>query len=165
MKTQNNHICNDVLIAIRKITRAIDIHSKDLVRNYGITGPQLLLMQYLKENGSINPGEIAKQIHLSNATITDILIRLEKRAFVERTRNNKDKRQIIVSLTPLGHETLQNAPSPLQERFITEFARLEVWEQNSLLSSLQRIASMMEAKEIEASPILLTGPITEYQDD
>ncbi len=165
MKTQNNHICNDVLIAIRKITRAIDIHSKDLVRNYGITGPQLLLMQNLKENGPINTGEIAKQIHLSNATITDIINRLEKRAFVERTRNKNDKRQINVSLTSLGNVILQNAPSPLQERFITEFDRLEAWEQNSLLSSLQRIASMMEAKEIEASPILLTGPITEYEDD
>ena len=149
MMDQKNPICYNVLVAIRRITRAIDLHSKDLVRNYGITGPQLLLMQNLSENGSSAAGDIARRIHLSNATVTEIINRLEKRVFVERKRNNQDKRQVYVTLTPLGEEVLKHAPSPLQERFVNQFVKLEEWEQNTLLSSLQRIASMMEAKEIK----------------
>ncbi|MDP8244160.1 MAG: MarR family winged helix-turn-helix transcriptional regulator [Candidatus Hinthialibacter antarcticus] len=165
MPDQKNPICNNVLVAIRRITRAIDLHSKDLVRNYGITGPQLLLMQHLSGDGSSSAGDIAKRIHLSNATTTEIINRLEKRVFIERKRSSQDKRQVFVSLTPLGQEVLKNAPSPLQERFVSEFVKLEEWEQNTLLSSLQRIASMMEAKEIEASPILTSGAITQPLDE
>jgi DNA-binding MarR family transcriptional regulator len=160
MKDQKNDLCNNVLVAIRRIARAIDVHSKDLVRDYGITGPQLLLMQSLSESEPSTTGDLAKRIHLSNATITEIINRLEKRTYIERKRNTQDKRQVLVSLTTFGKEILKNAPPPLQARFVSEFNKLEVWEQNSLLSSLQRVASMMEAKEIEASPILVTGPIT-----
>lgn len=165
MSNSVNPICNNVLIAIRRITRAIDLHSKDLVRNYGITGPQLLLMQHLSNAGPSSSGDIAKRIHLSNATVTEIINRLEKRACIERKRNTQDKRQVVITLTTIGKEVLEHAPSPLQERFISEFVKLEEWEQNALLSSLQRIASMMEAKEIEASPILATGSITQPVDD
>ncbi|MBZ0255640.1 MarR family transcriptional regulator [bacterium] len=165
MKSQKDDLCNNVLVAIRRITRAIDIHSKDLVRDYGITGPQLLLMQALSDNGASSAGEIAKRIHLSNATTTEIINRLEKRAFIKRKRNTQDKRQVVVSLTPLGKEILKNAPSPLQKKFVTELNKLEEWEQSSLLSALQRVASMMEAKEIEASPILMTGPITQVAEE
>lgn len=165
MKGHKDDLCNNVLVAIRRITRAIDIYSKDLVRDYGITGPQLLLMQALSDSGASSAGEIAKRIQLSNATTTEIINRLERRAFIKRKRNTQDKRQVFVSLTPLGKEILKTAPSPLQKKFVTEFNKLEEWEQNSLLSALQRIASMMEAKEIEASPILMTGPITQVVEE
>ncbi len=145
--------------------RAIDLHSKDLIRNYGITGPQLLLMNELNRKGDLPLNEIAKRINLSNATTTEIIKRLEKRGYIEKKRNEQDKRQLVVNLTSWGQEMLSNAPSLLQERFINEFNKLEEWEQNSLLSTLQRIASMMEAKEIEASPILISGPIDQPSDE
>jgi hypothetical protein len=44
-------------------------------------------------------------------------------------------------------------PSLLQADFIDRFNRLKDWEQSLLLSSLQRIASMMESEEMEAEPV------------
>ena len=44
--------------------------------------------------------------------------------------------------------------------FVEEFGKLQDWEQTLILSSLQRIATMMEAKEIEAAPILASGALT-----
>ena len=48
----------------------------------------------------------------------------------------------------------------LQEEFTEQFNKLEDWEKTQILSSLQRVVSMMEAKHIEATPILATGPIS-----
>jgi hypothetical protein len=48
----------------------------------------------------------------------------------------------------------------LQERFEKRLSDLKDWEKMQLLSSLQRIAEMMNAEDIDASPVLASGSIT-----
>jgi hypothetical protein len=62
--------------------------------------------------------------------------------------------------TEQARETLKGSPPLLQERFLDQFLALADWEQNLLLSSLQRIAAMMDAEHIEAAPVLSSGPVT-----
>jgi hypothetical protein len=64
---------------------------------------------------------------------------------------------MTISATDEGVRLLDAAPSPLQDRFRAEFAKLEEWEQTHMLATLQRIAAMMDAEELEASPVLTTG--------
>jgi hypothetical protein len=64
---------------------------------------------------------------------------------------------VLVELTPKGFALLEESPPLLQERFIQRFSCLEEWEQTQLLASLQRIASMMDAEDIDASPVLSSG--------
>jgi hypothetical protein len=59
--------------------------------------------------------------------------------------------------TAAGLKLLDAAPSPLQDRFRFEFSKLEEWEQTHMLATLQRIAAMMDAEELEAAPVLTTG--------
>ncbi|MEJ2322779.1 MAG: hypothetical protein P8Z31_10755 [Gammaproteobacteria bacterium] len=47
----------------------------------------------------------------------------------------------------------------LQERFARCFAALEEWEQRLLLASLQCIAPMMDAGDIDAAPVLSSGSV------
>ena len=58
-----------------------------------------------------------------------------------------------------AEEVLAGAPPLLQEHFTANFARLPDWEQSQILSSLQRIVALMEAGDVEAGPILTTGPV------
>ena len=59
--------------------------------------------------------------------------------------------------TAKGLRLLESAPSPLQDRFRSEFSKLEEWEQTQMLASLQRIAAMMDAEQLDAAPVLTTG--------
>ena len=156
----NQDISEEVLVALRRIIRAIDLYSKELVRNYSLTGPQLLLLREIVYLRDTTVGGLAKRANLSSATVTGILDRLEKRGLVERTRSDHDRRKVVVRATAEGIDLYQKAPSMLQERFVSEFAKLHDWEQTLILSSLQHIATMMEAKDIEASPFLVSGPIS-----
>ncbi len=160
---KQNSICDEVLATLRRINRAIELHSKQLIRNYGITSPQLMLLHELAngENEYAWAGDLAKRLSLSQATITEMLNRLQKKEYVERAKSQLDKRRVFITLTASGKEVLDKAPSLLQERFLNEMDKLQDWEQTSLLASLQRIASMMEAKDIEAAPILYAGPLQE----
>lgn len=161
----NQSICKQVLVNLRRIIRGIDVHSRTLVREFGLTGPQLILLEELASLKEVSVGDLAKSVNLSHATVTDILDRLEKRGFVERTRSNSDKRRVLVAITDMGLKVHGKAPPLLQERLTAEFEKLEDWEQTLILSSLQRIASMMEVQEIEASPILASGPLSASADD
>ena len=152
--TSSNEIYEQVLLALRRITRAIDIHSRKLVQVFGLTGPQLIVLQEIVRNKESSLTRLARAVKLSNPTVTGIVSRLESRGLVCRVRSSQDKRQVIVTPTDGAHELLQRAPTPLQERFIQEFSRLKDWEQSQILSSIQRVATMMDAEELPAEPVL-----------
>ena len=153
-----------VVVALRRIIRAIDLRSRHLVTHYGLTGPQLVVLRELSASTGCCVSELTKAIHLSQATATGILDRLEKRGLVRRERSNQDKRRVLVWLSEAGEQLLVDAPPLLQEEFTAEFDKLEDWEQTLILSSLQRLVSMMEAKGLDATAILTTGPITATSD-
>ena len=145
-----------VIIALRRVIRAVDLHSRNLAASHGLTGPQALLLKAL-QHGRLSAGELASRVSLSQGTVTDILNRLEKRGTIMRLRDASDGRRVLVELTPKGLALMEESPPLLQERFIQRFSRLEEWEQTQLLASLQRIASMMDADDIDASPVLSSG--------
>lgn len=153
---------DELLISIRKVIRAIDLHSKQLNKSSGLTGPQLLIMQEIARVKGVTASQIAKQINLSAATVTNILDRLEKRNLIDRVRSASDKRRVSLFLSENGRNLLIDAPQPLQEHFIQNFCSLQDWEQTLLLSSMQRIASMMDATGIDAAPVLEIEPMIQY---
>ena len=149
----------DILVAIRRIMRAIDLQSKRLVKSSGLTAPQLVIMQYLRKYGNSKPSVIAKEVALSQATVTSILDRLDKAGYTRRNRSTEDKRIVYACLTGEGMDKMTEAPELLQAGFLREYRKLEGWERTQLVSSLQRVAAMMDAEDLDASPILEVGEI------
>jgi len=144
----------ELLIALRKVIRAIYLHSRHLNKTSGLTSPQLLIMQEIDKKSGVNSSKIAKNVNLSAATVTNILDRLENKDLILRVRNTQDKRKVGLFLTENGKTLLLNAPQPLQDHFIENYTNLAEWEQSQLLSSMERIAVMMDANEIDAAPLL-----------
>ncbi|CAA0120823.1 HTH-type transcriptional regulator MgrA [BD1-7 clade bacterium] len=150
---------DDVLIALRRVIRATDLHSKHLAKTTGLTAPQILLLQAVRDKGQVTIGELAADVSLSQATVTTIFDRLEKRGFVFRERSTEDRRKVHAYLTDEGVEVLKTAPTPLQEQFSRQFNDLQEWEQTMIIASLQRVAHMMDAEHIDASPVLDVGTL------
>lgn len=148
----------DVLTALRRVIRATDLHSKHLEKTSGLTAPQLLLLQLL-QNGEVTAGQLAQRMSLSQATVTTIIDRLETRGLVRRRRSDSDRRKVFAALTESGIEILKDAPRPLQEHFVQRFQKLQEWEQTLILSALQRVAQMMDAEQLDASPVLDVGAL------
>lgn len=150
---------DDVLIAVRKIIRATDIHSRHLARTAGLTTPQLMVLQSIDSLGTVAIARLAEAVSLSQATVTTIIDRLEQRGLVERRRSAADRRVVNACLTAAGAGVLAQAPAPLQETFTARFERLAEWEQSLILSALQRVAAMMDADALDAAPILDIGDL------
>lgn len=150
---------DNVLVALRRIIRATDLHSKHLAKTTGLTTPQILLLQTIRDKSDVTIGELASDVSLSQATVTTILDRLEKRKLVYRERSSTDKRKVHAHLTDAGVSILKDAPLPLQDHFTQRFDDLQQWEQTMILTALQRIAHMMDAQHIDAAPVLDVGSI------
>lgn len=155
-------LTHQVLIALRQITQAIDLHSRQLVKHCSLTGPQLVILQEIsKHSGAeVSIGEVARAISLSQSTVTGILTRLENRNLVRRVRSRTDKRRVLVQATEAGRHLLENAPPLLQDQFITAYNSLDRWEQLMILSSLLRLVALMNAEALEAAALLATGPLS-----
>jgi DNA-binding MarR family transcriptional regulator len=151
-------IGEQVIIALRRVIRAVDLHSRALAETHGLTGPQALLLKALHK-GSISAGELASRLSLSQATVTDILNRLEQRGLIRRTRDTEDRRRVLVAATESGLTLLERSPPLLQERFAQRFNNLQEWEQTQLLASLQHVAAMMDAEDIDAELVLSIGSV------
>jgi DNA-binding MarR family transcriptional regulator len=153
-------ITEDILIALRRVIRAIDQHSRNLVQSHGLTGPQALLLTEIVRHQQITGSELAKRVSLSQATVTVVIKRLESRNLLQRSRDSEDKRKVILHATEQGKILVKESVPLLQERFQQRLSELKDWEQNQLLSSLQRISEMMNAEDLDASPMLISGAIT-----
>jgi DNA-binding MarR family transcriptional regulator len=154
----------EVLVALRRIMRATDLYSKQLSKTAGLTSPQLLILAAVRDLGDVTIGTVARQVRLSQATVTTILDRLERRGLVYRERSTVDKRKVHAHLTELGETVLADAPTPLQQSFIERFQALDDWEQSMIMAALQRVADMMDAGDIDASPVLHVGTIERLHD-
>ena len=153
----------EVLVAIRQIIRAIDLHSKQLSKHAGLTGPQLILMRSIDTLGQVTIRELSKNTNMSQATATTILDRLERNGYVTRVRSESDKRKVHAYLTDQGREILAKAPQPLQDNFVERFQKLDDWEQTLLLSSVQRLSAMMNAEKMDVAPMLEIGSISQHE--
>lgn len=149
----------ELFIALRRITRAIDLHSKKLQRETGLTTSQLLVLEAVVKLDTSTPSNIAKEVQLSQATVTNLVDRMERNELVVRQKSTVDKRVVEVLLTDKGRQMVELAPEPLQTGFLREYRKLERWEQHQLIASVQKIAVLMDAEDIDASPILTTGEV------
>lgn len=148
------------LIALRQILRATEMNSRALAKAANLSPSQLILLQVLSRSDGMTPGAIAKRLSISQATVTAMIDKLSGRGLVERQRDNADKRRVIIRITGDGEATMATAPDQLQEHFVKRFEALPEWERSFLIAALQRTASLLDAEEIDAAPVLDIGGIT-----
>jgi DNA-binding MarR family transcriptional regulator len=156
-KTHNR--TDESLIALRRILRATVLVERDLARVVGRSPAQLRVLQLVAEISGTTPKTLATQMGVSQATMSALVDKLEAAGLVQRVPSAQDRRQINVLATTLGLDRLLDAPDALQQRYVRAFAKLADWEQEQLASSMERVADMLGAQDIDASPVLTTGDI------
>lgn len=154
-----------ILQALRQIMRATDIHSRRLKSSYKLTSPQLVCLLTIANDGPLTATKIADRIFLSASTVVGILDRLESRGLIQRVRDTEDRRLVNVSATGKGLQVAREAPSPLQDGLAQGLQKLPAEEQSTIARSLERIVELMQATDIEASPVLTSDAIQEDADE
>jgi len=154
-----------VLKSLRRIIRAVDLYSRKLVTETGLSGPQLICLRQLAADGSMQTNHLADAVNLSPATVCGILNRLEQRGLVVRERQQDDRRRVLVSLSEAGQDTVNCAPPALHDSFLFRFRALPIKERQAIQRTLTKLVAMMAADELDAAPILVPGEIVTHGPD
>ncbi|MGB3287944.1 MAG: MarR family transcriptional regulator [Burkholderiaceae bacterium] len=151
-----------ILRALRRITRSVALHSRQLAACSNITAPQLVCLRAVIERGPLTATAISREIHVSASTVVGILDRLEDKGLVRRERGREDRRIVFITATEAGIKLAHETPSPLQKKLADALNALPEGERATMTASLERIVDLMESDGVAtgeapgeaASPIL-----------
>jgi len=146
----------DILIQIRKIVRSINLESKKIQKEYGVSIPQVLCLNYLHDapNFQATQGELKRFLNLNSSTISGIVNRLEIKGLVARLPKSGDKRMVNIGLTSAGDDLIASMPSLLHEQLSDKLQTLNASELKQIEESLDVLVHLLDIQSVEASPVI-----------
>ncbi|TDW21660.1 MarR family winged helix-turn-helix transcriptional regulator [Kribbella kalugense] len=118
-----DHLDRDVegiTVRLQVLTRYLDRRREAVLAAYGLQSWEFKTLHMLRRGGTpyrATPGELARQLGMSAAALTNRIDALVRRGYVERTQDRDDRRKVVATLTPAGRE--------LWERGIGDIQRVE----------------------------------------
>jgi DNA-binding MarR family transcriptional regulator len=149
-----------ILTALRRIIRAVDIHSRKLNDEVHVTAPQMLCLYCLDHEGPMTQSRLSGAVNLGVSTVNGIIDRLESKGLVTRERSREDRRKVFVTVTDAGHALTQAAPALLQDRLSRALQKLPASERIAIAESLERVVALMESEDNEDNQVP-AGPAPE----
>jgi len=134
---------------IRKVEKYAYQYSQDLMKAFGITGPQMGVLRVISSNSAITLSEIANRMGLHITTAEGIINRMQRRKFVKKQKSVKDKRVVEVSITAKGKKILKEAPVGAMGRFYRNLQKISDEEARQIYKTLSRIVELYGAVDKE----------------
>src|SRR6476660_4346400 len=100
---------NQFCFALYSASLAMTKTYKPFLDKLGLTYPQYLVMLVLWQQDDLLVKAIGERLFLDSGTLTPLLKRLEASAFVVRTRDESDERQVRITLTKEGRALKKKA--------------------------------------------------------
>ena len=147
------------MISVRKIVRAINLESKRVEKNFGISIPQLLTLKYLKEKPDYKTTmrSLREFLSLNASTVTGIVSRLETKGYIARLPDPSDKRSTPIVLTSKGDDLIKKTNLSLHEKISKNLEALNEEEYSAIVESFQTIINFLNIDDLDASPIITGG--------
>jgi DNA-binding MarR family transcriptional regulator len=134
-----------LLKQLRRLARALDLQSRRIDREAGLTLPQLVVLSCIGDMGEVTSRALSAEADLSPPTVVGVLDKLAAKGLIERYRSERDRRIVHARLTAKGRAALDAAPDPLGEAVSEGFSGLAPAERAQLLEALAAVARAVGA--------------------
>jgi DNA-binding MarR family transcriptional regulator len=104
-----------------------------------LTMPQIKIMFILGHRGELNVSSIADILRVRVPNVTFILDNLKEHGFITRKRDQKDRRQVIITLTERGHQAIHKLTEAKSESFNKALSRMNDQDKGALWQGLQAL--------------------------
>lgn len=139
--------------------RSVNLESKRIQKEYGISIPQYLCLNFLNSQPDFRATakEIGIHLNLNASTVSGIVSRLEKKGYLAKLPNQTDKRSAYIYLTAIGEKTIHAIPDLLHEKLTNKLKSLSTEELEKLQGAMQLLVEFMEVENVDASPLITPG--------
>ena len=129
-----------------QLDHALNKRSRRLLRDAGVTAPQRFLIKVVGMRPGCTPGELARFLHVTPATVTRVVQRLESAGFLRREPDPEDSRRVRLHLTAKGRRVDERCSGTTETpvtRVLRDTPRARLQEAQRLLTAL--VESLEEA--------------------
>lgn len=105
---------------------------------------EILAMLLIYRKNKVNMSEVAEYINAPLNTATGVISRLEKKMIVERTRDNEDKRVVMIALTQNGQEFIKDEKKQIEYYFKKVYNALTKGEKSAAISIVNKVYSTLK---------------------
>ncbi|MFM7481740.1 MAG: MarR family winged helix-turn-helix transcriptional regulator [Candidatus Methylopumilus sp.] len=134
----------EVLKHFREIFIQAKSELKENVKKTGLSGAQLWVMQQVYNFNEISNAELAKNLTIHVSTSSILVNKLIKKNLIEKTRDPKDERKIILTLSPKGKQLMAKAPKSPEGAIPSTLKKLNIEELEELNTVLTKFAKKMK---------------------
>lgn len=92
----------DFLRTLWQLNHVLERTSRRMEAVWGVTSQQRMIIRYVGRYPGMTAGQLATHFHLDPGTVSAALDRLEQKGLIERRRSARDKRRVVLGLTPDG---------------------------------------------------------------
>lgn len=134
-----------VLLKLRNLIRSINLQSKQIEKQLGISIPQLLCLHFLSTQPAYQSSakQLKEFLHLNASTVTGLVKRMERKGLVARLPNQEDRRGTMIALTTTGLEQLKHTSTIFPGTFNQQLTQLPAPELDQLKSSIDLLLKVI----------------------
>ena len=149
MSREKKQLLVDELIHLARAHEAANDAFDEVAREkLGINRTDLRCLNIIENNGPMTAGRLAELSGLTTAAVTSVLDRLERAGYARRVRDQQDRRQVRVEVTPLLAERATPIWGPLGEEARGTLARMSAEELQALMD-FYRLGIELNERHIE----------------
>lgn len=114
---QDNCCIDEVGLMMQKLVRAFQLFERDEIKPQGFTTSQCYTMLELYKVNSLTMNELSEKMNLNSSTMTRVLDNLVRDKYILRSKDEFDKRIVIVSLSDTGTEAAKKLDIAVKEYY------------------------------------------------
>ncbi|KZN94789.1 MAG: MarR family transcriptional regulator [Bacillaceae bacterium] len=136
-----------------KVSFIVTKRAEELVKceiDPDITNEQHYLLRYIHQKERCTSTELANVFRVNKSAITAMINRLVEKGFVQRIRDEKDRRVIYLALTEKGSNLFASTEERVHKvvgSFITKFSEDEI---ESFIQTYEKLANVLLELEVES---------------
>ena len=111
-----NQLCFPTYAVSNKILRKY----QPLLEKLDLTYTQYIVMMVMWEKKKVNEKELCETLYLKSNTLAPLLKRLKEKGYIDISKDLKDKRNLVITLTDVGNKLKEQAvdvPPTIAEEF------------------------------------------------
>jgi DNA-binding MarR family transcriptional regulator len=118
---------------------------------YGVTPAEATVLHVIMANPGVSHGELAETLLIQPPNMTKMLKRLEAEGFIDRLASVKDRRRVVLSLTPKARRLVLRYRDAASAHEKMAFSTFSVTERKTLIELVRRALTSLETQEHRAS--------------
>ncbi len=126
------------------------LRGRDTHRPGELSYAQFGLLFGLLDGGELSASELALAADVAPGTATQLLDGLEAHGLIERHRSERDRRSVLVSLTPLGREVVAERRETYRRRWDETLAQFTAADLEVAAAVIERVREMFVGLALEA---------------